>query len=794
MTRKKISIALKRFFLSYLLAAFVVCGVNAQGILRAQAGFKQYGDSVLQEKIFVHTDKSEYLSGEIIWFKLYCVDAALNKPLNLSKVAYVEVLDNTQSAIFQAKIALADGSGSGSFAIPVAIANGNYQLRAYTSWMKNFGPDYFFEKNITILNPLRSPEVKKVKTASYDIQFFPEGGNLVTGMSSNIGFKAVGKNGLGIMFKGAIINDHGDTVSRFQPYKFGMGHFAFTPLQNNSYKAIIKVGNDAPFAKELPAINSKGYAVQLTDTSNGLLNIKVNSNLPDEQIYLFAHTRGAEKVIQNAIVAGGTASFSFSKDKLGEGVSQITIFNAGGQPVCERLYFKRPKQNTFISAATSQLQYSTRKKVDLMIAAKDVSGKLLNSGLSLAVYRVDSLQNADQGEIFSYLWLNSDLRGHIESPGYYFKNASAEADAALDNLMLTQGWRRFNWANIIAGAKPVFRFLPEYNGHIITVKVTDSLKNAAKDVIALLAVPGKRVQVYPSKSDSEGRFLFNTKELYGPNEIVVQTITRRDTSDKLEVLTPFYDQYSKSLFPDLELRAGAQASLQQQSLSMQVQNIYAGNKLKRYYEPLVDSSGFFGQPYKTYKLDDFTRFTTMEEVLREYVREISVSRSNRRFHVTMIAEKTFLNGDPLVLVDGVPVLNIDKLMAVDPLKVQRLQVVRQRYFYGPSSYEGILNYTTYKGDLGGTEIEPRAVVIDYEGMQLQRQFYAPVYETAEQQQSRLPDFRNLLFWSPDVKTGKSAASAVSFYTSDQTGRYFGLIQGIAANGDAASQSFTFEVK
>jgi hypothetical protein len=128
------------------------------------------------------------------------------------------------------------------------------------------------------------------------------------------------------------------------------------------------------------------------------------------------------------------------------------------QPVCERLYFKRPQQILQIDAAASQPQYATRKKVDISVATKGAKGTAVLANLSLSVYRVDSLQQMDTDDIFNYLWLRSDLRGNIESAGYYFKNQNAESDAAMDNLMLSQGWRRFQWNNIVNNASPAFSF------------------------------------------------------------------------------------------------------------------------------------------------------------------------------------------------------------------------------------------------------------------------------------------------------------------------------------------------
>jgi hypothetical protein len=184
----------------------------------------------------------------------------------------------------------------------------------------------------------------------------------------------------------------------------------------------------------------------------------------------------------------------------------------------------------------------------------------------------------------------------------------------------------------------------------------------------------------------------------------------------------------------------------------------------------------------------------MEEVLREYIREVYVVRTDKRYHIKMISEAGFLEGDPLVMLDGIPIFDIDKVIAIDPLKVRKLDVVRDRYFWGPADAEGILSYTTYKGDLGGVELDPHAVVLDYEGLQLHRVFYSPVYDSDKAAASRVPDFRNVLYWAPSINTGAKGSNEVSFYTADQEGQYIGVVHGLSADGEAGSQYFMFEVK
>jgi hypothetical protein len=152
-----------------------------------------------------------------------------------------------------------------------------------------------------------------------------------------------------------------------------------------------------------------------------------------------------------------------------------------------------------------------------------------------------------------------------------------------------------------------------------------------------------------------------------------------------------------------------------------------------------------------------------------------------------------LEGDPLVLLDGIPIFDMNKVLAIDPLKIKRLDVIKDRYFWGPADAEGILSYASYKADLAGIEVDPHAVVMDYEGMQLQRVFYSPVYDTDAQISSHTPDFRSLLYWAPTVKTNTSGKNQVSFYTSDEEGKYIGVVQGMTADGQSGSQTFTFDV-
>ncbi|HEY1061611.1 MAG TPA: hypothetical protein VGE44_07985 [Daejeonella sp.] len=764
--------------------------------------FDQYSELNLQEKVYVHTDRELYLAGEILWFKLYNVNTVSNTSVDFSKVAYVEIIDKNLKPVLQAKIAIDGGSGSGSLYLPVSLSSGNYQFRAYTSWMKNFSPDFYFEKNIKLVNTLTKPEKKQAlnEELNYDIQFFPEGGNMVESLPAKLAFRAIDNQGLGIDFRGTLVDENNNSLLSFKPLKFGIGSFSFTPENGKKYRAVIEIPGSKTITKELSSVKT-GYVLQIENAGKEQIKVKIQANegSSNQQLVLFVHTRQNKKLSESITLNGGKAELLIEKKKLSEGISQFTLFNSTGKALAERLYFIRPASHLNLAIKADKSAYSTRKKVILELLSKDEKGLEIDADASVSVF-ASNANPADEADIFNYLWLKSDLKGNIESPGYYLKNKDALADEALDNLMLTHGWRKFVWQNVIAGNKPVFGFIPEIDGHIIHGRIIDTRTHApANNILAYLSLPGKKLHLYGARSSSSGLVRFHTRDIYGPSELVAQTDTQQDSTYKIEILSPFSKEYSSTKPYELFLNEDLRNQLSTQSLSSQVQNVYSSNKLRTFYPALVDSSAFYLKPDKTYLLDNFVRFTTMEEVLREYVVEVPVTRQKDDFsawvivrpHLTDIPKSV----KPLIILDGVPIFDSgNKIIKYDPKKVRSLDVVAQKYFLGALNFEGILNFTTYKGNLPDFQLDTRATIVDYEGLQLKREFYSPVYETASQTESRLPDFRNVLYWSPDIKINSDGKKIISFYTSDQENNYTIMLQGISSSGKAGSASLNIEVK
>jgi hypothetical protein len=760
--------------------------------------FQQSQLQSFQEKVFVHTDKQFYVAGETIWFKLYDVDGYEHKPFTHTKVAYVEVVGKDQKPILQARVAIDSGVGYGSLQIPSFTNSGNYKFRAYTNWMKNFSPDFYYAQQLTIINTLRTTPINDgIQKKGYAVQFFPEGGNLVSGLPSKIAFKVTSQNGESISCSGVVINDKKDTVIAFKTLRFGTGAFSLTPENDESYYAVLKI-NDSVIIQKLPEAFKKGYTMSVADNDDRTIKVTVrcsekSATMP---VYLVVHTRQIIKSAQVNNLNQGETSFTVGKEILGDGISHFTVFDFERKPLCERLYFKRPTNALIIQARTDQVNYQQRKKVNVDMLTTDISGHALPGNLSAAVVLIDSLQSISQVNIINYLLLTSDLNGKIESPEYFFENSEPETKEAADNLMLTQGWSRFKWEDVVGHKTPAFEYLPETEGPLINGTVTDKITGQPlQHVTTFLSVPGNRFELGTAISNSTGAVRFNMNRFYGKTDIILQTNKLKDSSYRIEITNPFSDKFSTPA-ADLFFSKKWEHLLLEHSINAQVENSYLTDKKRHYATPENnDSTSFYGKPTLHFNLDDYTRFPTMEEVMREYVNDVRVRKEADKFNfrVRDILFNIYFEDEPLLLIDGVPVHNATKVISLDPLKIKSIDVVSHRFYKGAVITDGIVSYKTYNGDLAGYQLDPGAVVLEYEGLQKQKEFYSPVYQNNDEINSRIPDFRNVLSWSPEIKTNAKGKSSFSFYTSDLRGNYTIIIQGLTAQGLPGITTVNFTV-
>jgi hypothetical protein len=760
-----------------------------------QQRFDNFNQLLVQEKLYLNTDKNFYIAGEVIWFRIFYIGGNAGHPVSLSKVAYVEIMDRAGKPVLQAKVAIDGNGGNGSFYLPLTLGSGHYTIRTYTNWMKNFDPAFFFEKRISIVNTIKavtsSAENDTVKT---EVGFFPEGGYLVGDIETKIGFRITDNVKGGINATGVITDNNGDTILAFSPQRSGMGSFVFTPVTGRSYIATIAAPGRKTIQQALPEIKQYGYVLNVTDNKDGRLRVKIKAKKSDraiEELTLLVHTRQSVKIAERGFLdADKELLFYIDKTKLAEGVNHFTLFNKSQQPVCERLVFSRPRQQHAITIHPGKNSYTSRQRVDLSITAND------SINCSVSIFQLDSLQDLQQGTITSYLSLTADLRGDIESPGYYLSD-EADAEEAADNLMLTHGWRRFRWENVLAtNPHDNIKFIPEYRGHIIYARVINSnTGNMVADADCFLSVPSAPFGLYMTRSDKNGIARFDVKDYYGPNEIIAQVSEKDKKQYRIDLMSPFVSEPPIINLPVFSVSKEMANELLAKSIGMQAQNIYVADSIRRFFSPVPsDSLPFFGKAEFSYLLDDYKRFTTMEEVLREYVTRVNVVLRNGKLYMSVFDEQTqqVYHDGIMLLLDGVLLHDYNSIFSYDPLKVKKLDVIPKRYLFGSRVFSGVLSFETQEGKFSAFELDPDLIAIDYEGLQLQREFYSPGYE--HNKQNRIPDLRSTLYWRPELVVDNNEKKIIQFYTSDLRGKFIAVLEGINKKGEPfySTTSFTVE--
>jgi hypothetical protein len=334
----------------------------------------------------------------------------------------------------------------------------------------------------------------------------------------------------------------------------------------------------------------------------------------------------------------------------------------------------------------------------------------------------------------------------------------------------------------------------EFYGHIISGVVKDEAGIYKPNVVGYASSPSKTSWLTASRSNDKGEVFFTMRDFYDTKPLVLQTNRKTDSLYHLELSSPFSSDRASEPTTSLHLNSSNEKSILTRSVGMQVQDVYAENEDNKKANLKLDSISFYGKADEIYLLDDYTRFPVIEEILREYVPGVMVSKQKDGFHFSVVDRfrRRPFEGSPLILLDGIPVFDENEIMKFDPLKVKKLEIVTSRYFIGAADVPGIVSFTTYTGDLAGFKLNPNHVTLNYEALQLHQEFYTPQYQSATS--NRLPDFRSLLYWNPAVEIDESGKQTFEFFTSDLTGKYQVIVEGISISGKVGGMVTNFIVR
>ena len=423
-----------------------------------------------------------------------------------------------------------------------------------------------------------------------------------------------------------------------------------------------------------------------------------------------------------------------------EGLSEISDVGAGNVSIDAGSL-----QQSNISVETDKQSYSSRSKSEILV--KGLPENI--HSMSISVTGCDLVQNDE-----SILRWNDGLKG--------ITNVPVKAD-----------------------------FLPEYEGHIINGAIIDveSNQRASEDRInSILGFVGDQVRVFGGMTDDNSRIQFFTRRITGMQEMAISTISVSDKKYTVEIETPFAP-HSPEKIPGFLLDTEWEEQLLQRSVGMQVQYAYTMDSMSR-----VDTtySYFRWKPDRSYILDEYTRFTTMEEIVIEFIPAMRFLHfDNRSFLSVLLNENAFFSsGSTLVLLDGIPIIDHKIIFNYNPLLVYKIDVYKDKFVFGNKHYEGMVFLTTYKQDYPGLVTDESTHIFDYEGTQVHRYFYSPSYM---EEDSKTPDYRHTLLWMPDVETGGKQSLSVPFRTSDLTGDFQVTVEGISKDGKAFRGTSFFKV-
>ena len=868
---------------------------------------EKYRSEYPQEKIHLHLDKPYYAIGDNIWFKAYVVNSERHQLSSLSRILYVDLINDKDSVKHSLRLTLKNGLTSGDFTLADTLREGNYRIRAYTNWMRNFGEEYFFDRTISIGNSISNniltqtnytfskignnqkvdavitytdlkgraladkevnyqvelnfrnltkgkgitnsegqlrlsfinnqPFLLKsgkilttikldekravnksipVKSTSNDVdlQFFPESGNLVNNIRSKVGFKAVGSDGLGQTISGYILDQNNQKIADLQSEHAGMGQFTFQPKEAIIYKAVVKFKDGSEKTYELPRALNEGYVLTVSNQDSLNLNVRVAVSpgmLEKGEIRLIAQANGVVYYASKSAIEKTLFNALIPKKRFPTGIVQFTLFSPTNEPVAERLVFVNHSDSLNINIKSEKPVSTTREKVKLSINALSSTGSPVTGSFSVAVIDEGKvpLEEINEHTIVSNLLLTSDLKGYVEQPNYYFAGNNEIKTRHLDHLMLTQGWRRFTWRNLISNNFPSKIYQPERNIRISGKVLANNGSPVAGGKVTLFSASGN-LFLMDTLTNPEGRFAFQDLYFNDSTRFVIQARNNRNRKNvqiELDGNPPQLVTKNKN-FPDLETNVNTSLI----AYLLNSRNQY--DELKKYglvnssillaevkiveTKPLVKHSSNLngaGQADNVITAKDLEYAVDLASFLQGRVAGIIIR--NGIAYSSRSMNSSFSGPTPMQLIIDGTYLDPSFLGSINPRDIETIEVLRSignTAIYGLLGGGGVLIINTKRGErnMGYNNFAQGIVSFKPQGLYEGREFYSPNYDDPKLN-SKIADLRTTIYWQQDVITTTGKAT-VEYFNSDGTGTYAVIIEGISVEGEIGRKVYRYNVK
>lgn len=659
-----------------------------------------------------------------------------------------------------------------------------------------------------------------------DMQFMPEGGNLVTGINGRIGFKAINEEGNGVDISGAIYNSKGDKITNIASTHRGMGSFELKPEPNEKYTAQINY-NGKLLNFNIPEAKASGLVMNVENTTNkDSITISITPSADIEQTgglyYLIAQARNTVCFGGSVNVARGTVILHAPKSAFPTGVARFTLISPTQQPITERIIYVDHHDQIKLNITPSKPSYTNRDSVTLEITATDRDGEPVQGAFSLAV--TDDLQTrpdtSGYSDINTKMLLADDLKGNIENPGWYFANGDVQQKAAaLDVLMLTQGWVSYDWKDVFSAKQKLLAYNAE-SEFVIKGKVTNAFnKNLEKTTVILAGM--RPALILETETNAAGEFAFTGLT---PPDTVAYLIQAKNKRGRAFNVDAKVEEYVPPAFTSVQQRqvplyvnidTARLVAIRTKQLYDAEEEKVAGMKLKEVQikakKIVKGSKTLVEEPDFTLNTEDIKELgkVTLLNILKKipgftvtFPRGPSspVIRIDGKY-VVLIIDAMRVSGDRTTAAGGLSsgdLLNYtynDDIKGIEVMKTAN-NVIKYiaRYFSIPSppvSAVTFIEITTYSGK-GITRQIPGSYVYQPPAFAPKKEFYSPLYAVKKDAAGR--DTRATLFWAPNIVTDQKGKATVGFYTADKTATYTVNLQGSDMQGQIGAQQIKLNVK
>jgi len=744
-----------------ILLLLLIQGIFSDG-LRAQSR-----ELDLQEKVILSINKSFFLSGEKILCSVYTRDAWLHKPLDISKVVSIEVLDESDRPLIREKCIMKNGKGAAIISLPGSMASGIYTIRAYTNWMRNHDPSHYYHCNFTVIDPQRIIYTDPAEPGyPLKISFFPEGGRIVSGLENHVVIKASDSFGRPVPGSGWLIKGSGDTLRQLEFNTDGFADVLFSPQKDTAYSLSI---HDQKW--RLPESENEGWVLNVDPFSRSHVRIEIQKNRSiRDTATLSLHRRG---VLLYSILLPAFESryrLEIGATEMNGGVGNLQIVDQSGHLLAQRLVQLPENRQYDVGVAVNRSEFEQREEAELTITT------------SAAFSDVSVVVQMENIELIPGISTPDMLRYHTDV-GTYLPLCSESKDLHLIEFGGTDRDRGQIWR------ENGIEFMPEIRGRMIAGHFVNGNGTSFRQEELILARVSSESELSDFDVTDEGRFFLHPKAITADQEYVL--LQKSGKSHSLLLDDGFSDQFAKIDRPRFILGEEIRLHLERNMVHQQLQQMYETEPQFK----LQKEAKFYGSADEVIVFSDYVKLPVMEEFFRELTKSVILTREDGVLKINVLDKyrNRIIGADPMYLLDGVPVFDTETVLLLDPGSVKKISIKASRYFYGGLMMDGIVDIETFKGDFSSLKLPENASVHLFNPAVSLPETMHQRYSKTDSSQT-FPDLRTTLCWKPVLETDQSGKATVTFYTSDIPGTYVIKLTAFSKEGSLEETTETIVVK